>query len=64
MIYDIEGFPYVVQVAESVHIENISEAGREAKVLEEAGEHMPRVTLRKTKYEYLNSIDEGAGVLT
>jgi hypothetical protein len=39
---------YVMQVAESINIENICEAGSKAKILKEAGEHVPRVTLEMT----------------
>jgi hypothetical protein len=41
---------YVVQVAESVNVENIREAGSKAKILEEAGEHVPGVTLEMTSF--------------
>ena len=36
---------YIMQVAESIDIEDICEAGSKAKVLAEAGEHVPGVAL-------------------
>jgi hypothetical protein len=38
---------YVVQVAESIDIEDICEARSKEKILKETGEHVPGVTLRK-----------------
>jgi hypothetical protein len=36
---------YVVQVAESIDIEDICKARSEKKILEEAGEHVPGIAL-------------------
>ena len=41
---------YVVQVAESINIKNIREAGSQTKILEEAGEHMPGITLEMASF--------------
>ncbi len=34
-----------MQVAECVNVENVDEAGSQTQVLEETGEHVPRITL-------------------
>jgi len=39
-----------VQVAESINIEDICEAGSKAKILEETGEHVPGITLKTASF--------------
>jgi hypothetical protein len=34
-----------MQVAESIYVKYVREAGSETKILKEAGEHMPRIAL-------------------
>jgi hypothetical protein len=41
---------YIMQVAESINIENICEAESQTKILEEAGEHMPGITLEMASF--------------
>lgn len=36
-----------MQIAEGIDVQNIRETGREKKVLEETGEHVPRVALQE-----------------
>lgn len=36
-----------MQIAESVHIENVRETGGQTHVLEETREQMPRITLKE-----------------
>jgi hypothetical protein len=39
------GPTYVVQVAEGIDVEDVGEARRNAQILDETGEHVPRVAL-------------------
>lgn len=36
-----------MQVAECVNVEDVGEAGSQTQVLEETGEHVPGITLRR-----------------
>lgn len=37
---------YIVQIAERIDVEHVCETGCQAKILEEAGEHMPGIALK------------------